>query len=437
MPQPNGTCAQSSRPGDPDAEPVAEMSWSLTSEEPAPPDAESHLEQRFRPVFTERLTELGATVKESPGPQGNRLTITFPSAARQWTLEPQVLMGSSKPDFLLSSNQGGLPPVAIFADGWQYHASPAHNRIADDAQKRQNLRDGGAMVLGITARDVEHAQAGTIDAPAWLRDDVVAQLLSSSVTFAHQNVESIRRGPIDFLLAWIQKPDIQGHRALANHLPLMFAPNATHFWMDPKDDLSREAALRLIDPNREASDSGTAANAWWWSTGPVGCLTRMSGQILELALMVDDRDEVLRESHHADAWREWLRISNALNLREQPTRIATVTEMLAEAVPRTARATTVGGSDGLPPEWQAIWKLALDGAERTFVEGLARLGSIPVPVMGYETDSGSPIDFAWPDKHLAVRLEPDESDQHDLKSAGWHWIPADPAAVAAALSGGT
>ena len=423
--------------GDPEAEPTAEMSWSLTSEEPAPPDAESHLEQRFRAVFTERVTELGATVKESPGPQGNRLTVTFPNAARQWTLEPQVLMGSSKPDFLLSSNQGGLPPVTIFADGWQYHASPAHNRIADDAQKRQNLRNGGAMVLGITARDVEHAQAGTIDAPAWLRDDVVAQLLSSSVSFAHQNVESIRRGPIDFLLAWIQKPDIQGHRALASHLPLMFAPNATHFWMDPKDDLSREAALRLIDPHRRASESGTAANAWWWSTGPVGCLTRMSGQVLELALVVDDRDETLDESHHADAWREWLRISNALNLREQPTWIATVTEVLAEAVPRTARATPVGGSEGLPPEWQAIWRLALDGAERTFIEGLARLGSIPVPVMGYETDSGIPIDFAWPDKHLAVRLEPDESDQQDLKSVGWHWIPADPAAVAAALSGGT
>jgi len=35
-----------------------------------------------------------------------------------------------------------------------------------------------------------------------------------------------------------------------------------------------------------------------------------------------------------------------------------------------------------------------------------------------------------------VRLEPDEDDQHELESAGWQWVPADPAAVAAALSGG-
>ena len=72
-----------------------------------PPGSESHLEQSFRDLFTRRVTALGATVKESPGPQGNRLTITFPSATRQWTLEPQVLMTGSKPDFVLSSGQGG------------------------------------------------------------------------------------------------------------------------------------------------------------------------------------------------------------------------------------------------------------------------------------------------------------------------------------------
>jgi hypothetical protein len=162
----------------------------------------------------------------------------------------------------------------------------------------------------------------------------------------------------------------------------------------------------------------------------------MSGQVLELALVVDDRDEALREGHHADAWREWLRISNALNVREQPTWIAAVTEVLADTAPRAVKATSAGSGEGLLPEWQAIRELALEGAERSFVEGLARLGSVPVPVVGYETDGGIPIDFAWPDAHLAVRLEPDENDQHELESAGWQWVPADPAAVAAALSGG-
>ena len=210
--------------GTPDAEPAAAMSWSLTEHEPPLPSPESHLEQSFRKVFTERVTALGATVKESPGPKGNRLSITFPGATRQWMLEPQVQLGGSRPDFVLRSSQGSLPAVAIFTDGWLYHASPAHNRIADDARKRQELRDSGAIVVGITARDVEHAQAGTFEAPAWLDAHVIETLMSSSVTFRPQNVEAIRRGPIDFLLSWIQSPDVDGSPGARQPPPLLVRP---------------------------------------------------------------------------------------------------------------------------------------------------------------------------------------------------------------------
>ena len=413
--------------------PTIEMSWSLTTQEPTPPDVESHLEQSFRTVFTERVAALGATVKESPGPYGNRLTITFPSATRVWTLEPQVLMAGSKPDFVLSSNQPDLPRVAIFTDGWLYHASPAHNRIADDAQKRQVLRDGGAIILAVTARDVEQAQAGAYDPPGWLRDDVAAQLLSSSVAFSSQNLEAIRRGPIAFLLAWIQDPDVPGHRALANHLPLMFAPVATHLWIDPASDLPREAAHRLGDAQPGGSRDGNVPNAWWWRAGLVGCLTRMSGQAMEMALVLDDRDEALFADQHDDAWREWLRISNALNLREQPTVITAVSDVSVEAVPHPA---TIPGSAVLPPKWQELVKLAIEGAERSFLQELARFGSIPLPVLGYETDDGIPIDFAWPDKHVAVCLKIDDDDRQALESAGWTLLPGDGSTVAAALSGG-
>ena len=334
--------------GAPDAEPAGEMSWSLTTEEPVPPSVESHLEQSFRTVFTERVSALGATVKESPGPHGNRLTITFPGATRQWTLEPQVLMGASKPDFVLSSSQGGLPVVAIFTDGWQYHASPAHNRIADDAQKRQALRDGGAIVLGITARDVENAQIGAQDAPAWLRDDVTAELLSASVTFSSQNVEALRRGPIDFLLAWIQNPDLQGHRTLANHLPLMFAPAAKLVWTDPADDLAGEAALRLVEPDREASAGGAEPNAWWWSTGPVGCLTRMSGQVMEMALVLDDRAEALVRSSP----RRCLAGMAADLQRPQPPRPADL-DLGGDRNARSGRPVSGGETRGRPSRWPA------------------------------------------------------------------------------------
>jgi hypothetical protein len=394
-------------------------------------------------VFTERVTALGATVKATPGPQGNRLSITFPGATRQWTLDPQIQMGSSRPDFVLRSSQGSLPVVAIFTDGWLYHASPAHNRIADDARKRQELRDGGTIVLGITARDVEHARNGSFEAPAWLRNDVIATLLGSGVTFRPQNVEAIQRGPVDFLLSWIQSPDVDGLRALANHLPLMFAPAAQHFTMDPTADLAREAGARLLDPERITPAGDMASAAWWWSAGSVGCLTRTSGSTLEVALMIDDRTEELADKDQAaDGWREWLRLSNALNLREQPTVVTAVSDASLQGMTEHAKHEPVPDKDAaLPTEWQLAHDSTISSAEQAFIEKLARYAmrdaaqSIAVPVVGYEAEDGIPLDFAWPDQRVAACLDLDANERRVLETAGWRVFPDDPGAVFAALRG--
>jgi hypothetical protein len=431
--------------GMPDATPPDAMSWSLTTHEPGLRSPESHLEQSFRKVFTERVTALGATVKETPGPQGNRLSITFPGGTRHWTLEPQVQMGGCRPDFVLRSSQGSLPPVAIFTDGWLYHASATHNRIADDARKRQELRDNGVIVLGITAQDVAQAQDGTYVAPPWLRDDVIAALMSATVTFRPQNVEAIRHGPIDFLLSWIQSPDVARQRVLANRLPFLFAPTAKQFPIAATADLAREAALLLGDPNRvsPAGDTGTAA--WWWSAGSVGLLTRTSGEnldtaLIEVALLVDDRTEQLAEKEQtAVGWREWLRISNALNLREQPTIITALTDVTTGAVADYAKPRIVPDINVVMlPDWEGSYDQALD-EERSFLEELMRLAvhageqQIPSPSVGYEADSGIPIDLAWPDTKIAVCLDIDADDRHVLEMAGWRLFGDDPGAVFAAL----
>src|SRR5262249_5184211 len=149
----------------------------------------------------------------------------------------------------------------------------------------------------------------------------------------------------------------------------------------------------------------------------VGCLIRASGDLLEVALVIDDRDDVIHEGGHANAWREWLRISNALNLREQPTWIITVSEVLAHDIPQPARTAVGDVPKNLAPEWQAIRDLTLEGRERHLVEQLAQDDSIPVPVLGYETEGGIPIDFAWPEAQVAVCF--DEDDRAELGANGW------------------
>jgi len=89
----------------------------------------------------------------------------------------------------------------------------------------------------------------------------------------------------------------------------------------------------------------------------------------------------------------------------------------------------------LPPEWQAAHDLAVSGAERIFIEELARraAGWLGMPVVGHEAENGIPIDFAWPDARIAVCLNLEPGERRDLESAGWRVFPYDPDAVVAAL----
>lgn len=421
--------------GQPGVEPAAGMGWTVVKSEPTGVDAESHLEQRFRKLFTERLTDLGATLKETPGPWGNTLSITFPNATRQWTLEPQVPMGGVRPDFVLRSSQHNLPVVAIFTDGWRFHAVPACNRIADDAHKRRTLRDQGVIVVALTWRDLERALTHTVAPPDWFDPQVVAMLMQQSAGFGPDHVDLLKRGPIDFLLGWIQRPDPDGHEALGNQAPWLFARGGTHLSLDPSEDLNR-AALEQLTHSAPPSPARAITNAWWWRAGDVGVLTRAvasgSASTLETVVLLDDRPERLTDGHRA-AWEEWLRVANVLGLRTQPTRIVAFSEVAAGAVVAPEPESSFPAAVGLSPAWQELVDLASD-VERQLLLVLAGYGSLPAPHLGYETD-GIPLDLAWPDARIAVDLDIDEDVRRELSDAGWLLVPADPSAIAAAVAG--
>jgi hypothetical protein len=169
----------------------------------------------------------------------------------------------------------------------------------------------------------------------------------------------------------------------------------------------------------------------------------------EIAVVLDDRDSALTEPGHADAWREWLRISNALNLCETNHTIATLSQLAsAPATTGTEDVTSVGGllsphpgAGGIEavdafPELPADWAVQLGQAEspeeKAFLVRLAT--AVAVPHVGYESAEGIIITIAWPDHRVAVYLDADPEDRRDLEAAGWHVLPADPDAVAAALA---
>jgi hypothetical protein len=170
---------------------------------------------------------------------------------------------------------------------------------------------------------------------------------------------------------------MQGHRVLANHLPLMFAPSARHFWMDSKDDLSR--APPMVD-HRRRPRAGPQPTRGGGAPGPVGCLTRMSARSRAGA---GCRRPGTRGGEVI--CRCLARMATDLQCPE-PARAA---HGIARSpwLPIAAHGEGDVGCwrQGLPPEWQARFRA--EGGNAVRVKGRqARVDPVPC---GYETTAAS------------------------------------------------
>ncbi|WP_066462969.1 DEAD/DEAH box helicase [Sanguibacter suarezii] len=421
--------------------------WTVTDVEPPSGAHASPLEIRFRALFTERLAGLGATVKEQPGPHGNTLQITITGAQRRWSFEPEVPLGPVKPDFVLRCDDLNVPRVAIFTDGHFYHASPAHNIIAVDAEKRAWLRAEGYVVLALTHADLEASGQATPGygvgqdlAPSWLSAETVEVLMEAGFAFPPSAVEASRGGAIGFLMAWIQHPDTTGTRQLADALPWFFAPQAEPCQLDADIPLDVQAARHLLG---ESDVAGTTPG-WRWREGPVLLMARAHGEDqtsnVELVIMLDDREQAVADSDHRAGWQRWLHLSNAINLRMQTTIVTALSEVdLGAAGSASGTANVVADLD-LAHEWRVILEVdlpagghsSLTAQEREVLLALERAG-LPVPEVGEERAGGIPVFASWP--HALVALDHDlEPDDHaDLVKAGWTILPLDAPTLSAAL----
>jgi ATP-dependent helicase YprA (DUF1998 family) len=435
--------------------PATQVGWSLTDVPPDPGSTESHLEHSFRKVFRDRVGGLGATVKDVPGAAGNTLKMTFPGAQRQWVLEPQTPMNGCRPDFVLRSNDPNIPLVALFTDGWTYHASDAHNRLADDARKRAALRDQGVVVLAVTSQDVDQAATDTPGgrpgpaAPTWFSDAVMAQLLESGqFPLSSRTAEVVRGGPFAFLLQWLQQPQVAEQTALANALPLFFLPRAAPVRV-PDGPLTPSAVALLADGTAADGRTADGSAAHWWRGDHLGVLFRLGQQgrelVTEIAVVLDDRATALGRATHPAAWREWLVLANVLNLSSQPVAVTTVTAAADAVFAEDSVLTTVTDAGevaadveepeavALAPQWRTCLEKAAGAEEKALVRDLARRPAIPAPRMGYESEDGIMIDAAWPEHKIAAYVTVDPHDREDLTNAGWQVLRATSDAVIAAL----
>ena len=89
----------------------------------------------------------------------------------------------------------------------------------------------------------------------------------------------------------------------------------------------------------------------------------------------------------------------------------------------------------LAPQWQALFDATVSDVEKQLVIELAA-ADLPVPTVGYETDDGEVVDFAWDDARIGVLLDPDDNAANTMSESGWTLCPPDAAQIAAAMKNG-
>lgn len=128
-------------------------------------------------------------------------------------------------------------------------------------------------------------------------------------------------------------------------------------------------------------------------------------------------------------WKEWLRLSNWLGLSGNHL---VTTRSLIEA---GASAPVAPPTAELTPEWQAVYDSTVSDDEKKFVIELAAT-DLPVLTVGFETDDGEVVDFAWRDMHIGVLFAPGEETANTMQKAGWTFCPPDAGEIAAAIENG-
>ncbi|WP_037182158.1 DEAD/DEAH box helicase [Rhodococcoides fascians] len=415
-----------------DGEADPNRTWWLeaVTEKPAKPPIggeESPLEKEFYVAFVARLRAMGATVKETPGTYGPSATIILPGKKiRTWKLTPQVHMANSKPDFELATTDSEVPRIAIFGDGRKYHAVPGCNRIADDALKREILRDSGHLVWSFGHEDLQRFKSNENATPTWFTDAGAGNAMKAG-NLRPSIVKLLESDPITTLLSFITDPDRDAWESLGRWLPmaLVRSDNRT------KGDGATIAdnARSLIDSSPVSFGDGTDM-CWSYLDGPLAVTAAMlpGTRKINAVLVVDDRDEKL-EILDGRAWKEWLRLSNWLGLSSNHL---VTTRSLLEA---GADSPAAKHDAELTPEWKAVFDSTVSDAEKQLVVALAAT-DLPVPTVGFETDEGEVVDFAWRDLRIGVLFAPDDHLTNTMFEAGWTLCPPDAEEIAAAIENG-
>jgi len=115
---------------------------------------ESELEMRFLNKLTEWGSDPGTPVRIEKGNDRDGVRIRelwFTSAdgreVTHWQMRLQNTIRGTRPDVHFTRLDGPSREICVYLDGFKYHASAAHNRLADDADVREAFVVDGSVTM--------------------------------------------------------------------------------------------------------------------------------------------------------------------------------------------------------------------------------------------------------------------------------------------------
>ncbi|GAB2445551.1 DEAD/DEAH box helicase [Streptosporangium sandarakinum] len=247
-----------------------------------------------------------------------------------WQMILQNTIKGTRPDVLFRRLDDAPLEVAVYLDGYNYHASPQKNRLAGDAAKRAVLRAHGRPVFQLTWDDLDdwekrgHAPLGRGEparAPYLGNAQAAARQLYRMFTGDRDPEELVRTvwaNPVDALLEFLREPDLDLwlHRAGAAAGGLLTQAERSTSGPDGVPE-RLTAALRGEPLPAGAQGQGgiTTARAVDHSGCPVAVVADSRGGLVVTAFaVIDDTDETIRadEEGHRRRWAAWLHWGNVL-----------------------------------------------------------------------------------------------------------------------------
>lgn len=440
--------------GNSEAEPDPTAQWQVEDKPSFSSGSESQLEQDFRFWFKEQVEQLGGSVSIVEEPRGQTLDFSLAGQESRWKLRSQVDRGGCRPDFVLTNQDPSVPAVCIFTDGFEFHASPEHNRVADDFGKRAALR-GSDIVLSITYADVHsfgRPVEGSSPVERWFSDSILTGL-NTLLQLPPIIRDALPDNNLRWLILWLQDPN----GAWVERLALASAAVSMMYAVQH----GTPAAGQEFFDHFEVENLERSVNFGLWSM----FYEKTPGGTYPTWVVLRDDEDAVRHPGFKQAWQEVLALSNRLSSTPHHRGTLTTSQLREERIPgviqpgfvsalpaprdggvgaasgravgpgsvaastvdgssgETGATTPEGGSDSgsaLSAEFAALIDDALDELERDVLRRIAQVPGVAVPLVGEEFAGGVAADVSWAEYKMAGLLSGQSiAEKGTLEAAGW------------------